>query len=130
MTDRGFSAFGKPIIRFENCNRCKYSTSALGNRDRCMCQITKKEGQIIRAETCMHFEYRCKPIDDTIAEDGYKYRSKQGRELLTEKQWSKKGFNVKDGAVPELMHPVIGTEAVCSYYNIEQVERQVFKSEI
>lgn len=123
MINRGFSRYGKEILRCETCNRCKYSVVLFPDKYKTKCTITKRDGNIIRAEVCEHFEYRCPEVNNTLADDGLRYRSKQGRELLTESQWNSYGFVLKDNAVGEPMHPVRATNKVCIYYSIDQVEK-------
>lgn len=117
---RGFNRYGKEIKRFDTCNRCKHSI--LQTLKRSQCSITNREGNVVRAEVCEHFEYRCPAVDNSVADDGLKYRSKQGRELLTESQWNSHGFKLKDNAVGEQMHPTRQSKAVHTYYAITQVE--------
>ena len=119
---RGFNRYDKEIKRFDTCNRCRHSCSIPQNLKRSQCLITNREGNVVIAEVCEHFEYHCPVVDDSVADDGLKYRSKQGRELLTESQWNSHGFKLKDNAVGEPMHPTKQSEAVYTYYDITQVE--------
>ena len=124
MIDRGYDNDGNKRFRFETCTRCKCGHILEDIPELCECSMSESTVRSNCAEVCKWFEYRNPPYSDGTAEDGLKYRSKQGRELMTKFQWQNHGFLVKPDAVGEKMHPTTTDKRVCVYYDENDVYRK------
>lgn len=110
---------GKKPFRFEYCERCK-NCKTVGS---IFCISKKKNVNRASAMFCKYFKYKYPSVNtDRVDKNGVLYRSQQGRELLTQKEWESHGYRIKKDAIGVVMHPRIGCNKLETYYTLSEVE--------
>lgn len=112
-------------IRTLSCTECKHKTASDNSHKKIFCDICNDYVQNNTSKRCKFYKPYLDKSEHLIR--GYKIRQFQTQEYLTENQWNKKGFRLKDTAKGTLMYASEVSakkypENLIRYYTKEEVE--------
>ncbi len=113
-------------LRTLSCAECKHRTSISRSQKKIFCDVINEYVKNNTSERCRYYQsYRDKSGE---LYRGHMIRQYQQKEYLTEKQWNKKGYILKNDAEGILMYASEVSakkypESLIRYYTEEEVEK-------
>lgn len=113
-------------LRTLSCAECKHKTSINHSQKQIFCDLINNYVPNNTSERCRYYQ----PYMDKTEKlyRGHLIKQYQQKEYLTEKQWNKKGFRIKENAEGTLMYASEVSakkypESLIRYYTEEEVEK-------
>lgn len=116
----------KEFLRIASCWTCLYrdlyQIHSIGStkQKKCYCTITKRFGNLERANYCEHYEYV--QLSNPVGENGILIKNRQPLDYRTPIQWEYVGRKIKSDAIGKQMYASRQSKKIFTYYLIEETE--------